>query len=429
MHYLLATWDGAGTVPVDFGIAHRLAARGHTVTALGDPTIAPEAERIGAEFVPWREAPHRRSWALSDDVLCDWEVVDNPVRLFGRLMERLITGPAALFARETAQELERRPADVVLVDGAILGPMVATEALDVPTVALWPAVYVLPAEGMPPFGLGLKPARGVLGKARDRTLNGVVAAAWRSGRGPLNEARAAYGLPPLTDPWDQLRSCDSMLMATARAVDFPAKVPEWAHYVGPVMDDPAWAAGTGGVVDEGFRRQDADLPLVVLGVSGSYIKGQDDLVRRVARGLASLPVRGLICTGPYVDPETVPATERVRVVRSAPHSEVFPRADVVVTHGGHGTIIKALTLGKPVLCLPAIRDQKDNAVRMTERGAGLSLKVSAGPDRIARAVNRLLTEPEFAQAAAQLGDRIRAEVDDDRLVDLLEQPARRRKVA
>ncbi len=152
-------------------------------------------------------------------------------------------------------------------------------------------------------------------------------------------------------------------------------------------------------------------------------------MRRVAMALASLPVRGLVCTGPYVEPASVPSTERVRVVRAAPHSEVFPHADVVVTHGGHGTIIKALALGKPVLCLPGIRDQKDNAVRMTERGAGLALKPSAGPTRIAAAVRRLLDEPHFVTAAAELGTRIRAEIDDDRLIGLLEQPAHRREVA
>jgi UDP:flavonoid glycosyltransferase YjiC (YdhE family) len=220
-----------------------------------------------------------------------------------------------------------------------------------------------------------------------------------------------------------------MLVATARAFDFPAAIPDWAHYIGPVLDDPVWALGDASLVDDLFDPADAGLPLVVVGVSGSHIEGQEDMVRRVAVALASLPVRGLVCTGPYVDPAVVPGTDRVRVVRSAPHSEVFPRADVVVTHGGHGTIIKALALGKPVLCLPGIRDQKDNAVRMTERGAGLALKPSASSTRIAAAVRRLLDEPRFAVAAAELGARIRSEIDDDRLVELLEEPARRTDVA
>ncbi|KGN39927.1 nucleotide disphospho-sugar-binding domain-containing protein [Knoellia aerolata] len=425
MHYLLATWDGGGTVPIDFGIARRLIARGHSVTVIGDPTLEAEAARSDAEFVPWRLAPHRATASIEDDLLKDWEVVDNPWKLFKRISERLITGPAALFATETAEELDRRPADVALVDGAILGPMVATEARGVPTVGIVPGIYIIPAEGMPPFGLGLTPARTALGRARDRALNASIKAAWRTGLPALNEARAAHGLAPLSDPWDQLRSCESVVIPTARAFDFPATLPGNAHYVGPMLDDPVYAAVPSPIDDQ----PDDPRPLVVVGVSGSHVKGQDAMLRRVAAALATLPVRGLVCTGPYVDPADVPGADNVTVVRSAPHSEVFPLASVVITHGGHGTIIKALALGKPVLCLPGIRDQKDNAVRMTERGAGLRLKPSAEPARIAEAVRRLLTEPHFAWAAEELGARIRAEVDDDRLVSLLEQPASRRHVA
>jgi MGT family glycosyltransferase len=421
MHYLLATWDGGGTVPIDFGIARRLAAHGHTITVLGDPTIAEEADRAGAEFVPWRNAPHRRSTALEDDVLKDWEC-RNQLELFRRVADRLITGPAAAYAVETAAELARRPPDVAVVDAAILGPMVAAEALRVPTVAICPGIYIMPAKGMPPFGLGLKPARGRPGRLRDTAINAAVKAAWRSGLPALNAARAGYGLSALADPWDQLRSCHSMLIASARSFDFPAQLPDFAQYVGPILDDPIWAAES---IEFGSEE---DLPLVVVGLSSTFVAGQDDLLRRIIAALATLRVRGLVCTGPTIDPAEVPGAGQVRVVRSAPHSEVFPLARVVVTHGGHGTMMKALAAGKPVLCLPGFRDQKDNAARMTTRGAGLSLKTTASSAHIAAAVQRLIDEPGFVTAAVDLGRRIRAEIDRTALISLLERPGSERKV-
>ena len=97
MHILFATWDGAGTVPIDFGIARRLLARGHTVTVLGDPTLAEEAAHAGVELRTWRKAPHRASTAQEDDVLKDWEP-RTPIGLFRRVSKRLITGPAADYA-------------------------------------------------------------------------------------------------------------------------------------------------------------------------------------------------------------------------------------------------------------------------------------------------------------------------------------------
>ncbi len=158
MHYLLATWDGGGTVPIDLGIARALVDRGHTVTALADPTMAAEVVAAGAAFVPWREAPHRRSTAPEDDILKDWEVRRRPIALLRRVSDRLLTGPAAAFARETDAEIGRRRPDVVLVDAAILGPMIAAEAAGLPTVAIVPGCYILPTPGGPPFGLGLRPA-------------------------------------------------------------------------------------------------------------------------------------------------------------------------------------------------------------------------------------------------------------------------------
>src|SRR5262249_17590959 len=66
----------------------------------------------------------------------------------------------------------------------------------------------------------------------------------------------------------------------------------------------------------------------------------------------------------------------VVAVASAPHGAVLPLARAVVAHGGHGTVMKALAHGLPLLCIPLGRDQPDNAVRVLESGAGLRLPPS-----------------------------------------------------
>ena len=45
----------------------------------------------------------------------------------------------------------------------------------------------------------------------------------------------------------------------------------------------------------------------------------------------------------------------------------------VVTHAGHGTVLKTLAAGVPMVCMPMGRDQKDNTVRVLRLGA-LSLE-------------------------------------------------------
>jgi UDP:flavonoid glycosyltransferase YjiC (YdhE family) len=148
----------------------------------------------------------------------------------------------------------------------------------------------------------------------------------------------------------------------------------------------------------------------------------------VASALGELPVRGLVTTGPSVRPEEIDAPANVTVVERAPHSEVLRHASAVVTHAGHGTVIKALAAGVPVVAIPLGRDQLDNAARVAHHGAGLRLKPKAGPEAIAGAVRRVLDEPSFAAGAQRLAEAIAAETAEDRaaaeLEALAEQPTR-----
>jgi UDP:flavonoid glycosyltransferase YjiC (YdhE family) len=143
--------------------------------------------------------------------------------------------------------------------------------------------------------------------------------------------------------------------------------------------------------------------------------------------LATLPVRGLVTTGPALDPGSIRAPSNVTVVAAAPHSLALREAAALVTHGGHGTVIRSLAAGVPMAILHHGRDQADNAVRVSARGAGLSVERDASAARIAEAVARLLQEPSYRQAAVRLGDAIVRDADSGLLVAELESltaPAR-----
>ncbi len=144
-------------------------------------------------------------------------------------------------------------------------------------------------------------------------------------------------------------------------------------------------------------------PLVVVGMSSTY-QQQTDALRRIVEALAALPVRAVVTTGHAVDPAQVPGRGKVQVVRSAPHSQLFPHAAVVITHAGHGTLIKALAAGVPAVCMPFGRDQGDNVTRAARHGVAIGLKRTASPAQIAAAVQKVLSEPSYRQAAQRLGD-------------------------
>ena len=99
---------------------------------------------------------------------------------------------------------------------------------------------------------------------------------------------------------------------------------------------------------------------------------------------------------------------------------MLEHAAAVVTHGGHGTVIKAPGRRRAAARPAMGRDQLDNATRVTERGAGLRLEPDAGREAIAAAVRRLLDEPAFRANAKQIGARLRAETEADTAVAELE---------
>ena len=153
----------------------------------------------------------------------------------------------------------------------------------------------------------------------------------------------------------------------------------------------------------------------------SDFQDQGELLRRIVIALGELPVRGVVTTGKGIDPADVPAPPNVQVVRSAPHAQVLREAAAVVTHCGHGTTIKALAAGVPLVCLPMGRDQLDVAARVVHRGAGVRLDVAAEPREDRRGGRR---GPRRARAIARRRERIAAaiaeETASDRAVEEIE---------
>jgi MGT family glycosyltransferase len=412
--YLFALVDGGGTVPPELGAVRRLVERGHRVTVLAEDSMAHDVAATGAEYVPWTTAPNRASRLPQDDPYRDWEC-KTPFQLMDRLLDKQFAGPADAYAADVRAAIARRRPDLVVCSMFAVGAMIAAEAEAVPYDVLLCNCYLLPAEGMPPFGLGLRPAKGPLGRVRDRVATGLSRRLWARGLPRINEVRADHGLEPLTDFFEPFGAARRVLVLTSQDFDFPAQLPDNVRYVGPVLDDPTWATGT-------WTPPPGDEPLVLVGLSSTY---QDQLgtLQRIVAALASLPVRAIVTTGPAIDPADLDAPGRIHVVRSAPHSEVLGHAAAAITHGGHGTVVRGLAAGVPLVVMHHGRDQADNAVRVTTRGAGLSVSRRAKPDAIATAVRRVLDDGSFRTNARRLGDALRRDAASGRLVAELEDLA------
>jgi MGT family glycosyltransferase len=414
--YLFAIIDGGGTVPADTSVIRALVERGHDVRVLADRVLAPDLEATGAEHVPWDLAPQRPNLDPQSVLMKDWDT-KTPFQAFGRVRDGAMVGPAGLFAADVRAELQRRPADVVVGNFFVFGAQIAAEAEGVPFAFLVANLLSFRGSGTPPLGPGLKPARGAIGRARDAAINRMMSRLFDKGLDQLNEARRANGLEPIASVLENFERADRLLLMTSRAFEYESFTPPPnVRVVGPRLDDPAWVGE--------WTPPAGDDPLVLVGMSSTYMD-HTGVLQRVTSALGRLPVRGLVTTGPSIPVEAIDAPSNVTVVERAPHREVLRHASAVVTHAGHGTVLKALAAGVPVVALPLGRDQLDNAARVAHHGAGLRLKSKASPEAIAKALRRVLDEPSFAANTERLAAAIAAETAEDRAADELETLAER----
>lgn len=403
-------------MPPELGAVRRLVERGHRVAVLAEESMRTEVLATGATFDAWGGSVNRPDRRPENDPLHDWDV-RSPRQFVARMLDVILAGPAPGFASDlTAKMRDRRP-DVVVCSFFTIGAMVAAEAAGIPYTVLMANIYGLPAPGMPPLGLGTQPATGAVSRLRDRAVNSLMRRWWNRGLKRLNAVRADYGLAPIDDFWDQVREARRVLVLTSAAFDFPAELPAGARYVGPVLDEPDWA------LDRPWAVPPGDDPLVLVAMSSTF-QDQVSVLQRCVDALASLPVRGIVTTGLVVHPAALRSPAGVVVVESAPHSAVLAHTAVVVTHGGHGTVMRSLAAGVPMVVIPQGRDQFDNAARITSRGAGLSVSKQSTAVEIADAVRRVLDDDRYRQAADDLGATVREDARSGKLVAELEAVAR-----
>lgn len=401
--FLFTMWEGGGTLPPELGVARRLLERGHLVDVVGDPTIEDRARAVGCRFTPWRRAPHRRTLDPADDLFRDWEV-RSPLAMLRNARDRFMAGPAALFAAETLDAIDAARPDAVVADSMMLGTVVAAQAARVPVAVVMPSIWMVPTPGVPALGPGLAPARTVVGRARDSAMRAVANRVFDGGLPALNAARDTHGLAPLGSFWDQVLGADRILVLSSAAFDFASSaVPDHVRYVGPVLDDPQWAEP----FDHPWPADHRD-PLVLVAFTANF-QDHGPQLRAVVEALSSLPVRAVVTLGQMLDPGEVTSTANVAVVPSAPHRELLPLVSAVVTHCGHGTALKTLAAGVPMVCMPMGRDQNDTAARVVHNGAGVRLSPRAPVARIRTAVETVLHDRRYRAGAERMAAAIARE--------------------
>jgi UDP:flavonoid glycosyltransferase YjiC (YdhE family) len=164
-----------------------------------------------------------------------------------------------------------------------------------------------------------------------------------------------------------------------------------------------------GTTDDSIRTDIAERtgrPLVYL-TFGTVFEDYE-LFAAAIDGIRELGVGLVVTVGHDGDAAALgPQPAHVVIERYIPQTQLLPICDLVVSHAGSGTILGALAMGIPQLCLPQRADQYINAAAVEGAGAGLTIPAAeVDGDAVAQATRRLLEDPGFRRAASAVADEI-----------------------
>src|SRR4051812_4713430 len=385
MARLLAyTSASAGHVYPAAGILVELRDRGHEVHVR---TRQEDVGRLGSLGL-LAEPIDPRIEAIDFD---DWRA-GSQAKAMRRIIE-LYDEFAELELPDAQRAIDEVRPDVVIMDVQVEGGLCAAEASGLPFATFCPYPVPIPSRDAPPHGLGLAPASGPLGRARDRLVHLYGRRALAPHVAKRNELRARVGLAPMRDYEEQWLAADRFIALTAEPYEYPrGDWPPSVRLVGPVTWDPpaeppAWLASE-------------TRPIMLVSASTAY---QNDglLVSTALEALAGEAV-AVIATTAANDPAPFAAPPNARVEAFVPHGPIIERAACVVCHGGQGTTQKALAAGVPVCVVPFYRDQFDVARRVEVAEAGVRLHHKRlAPQRLRAAVRAATTKRPGAERIAR----------------------------
>jgi UDP:flavonoid glycosyltransferase YjiC (YdhE family) len=301
-------------------------------------------------------------------------------------------------ARDRAAGMLRRAGewtpDLIVCDEVDFGSVIAAERLGLP----YATVTVLPAGGL------IRPD--------------VVAA-------DLDEVRAEYGLPP--DP--ELAALSRYLVLapgppSLRDPDFP--LPATARGVGVAL--PA-QSGTSAAGEPPWPVTRPGRPAVYVTLGTIFNVESGDLFDRVLEGVRDHAGDVVVTVGEHLDPaEFGRQPENVHIERYIPQARILPYVEVVVSHGGSGSVLGALAHGLPMVLIAMGADQPLNGVRCAALGAARVLDpIASTPEDIGAAIDVVYEEAGYRQAAMRLRDEMARLPGPGRAVELLERLARDRQ--
>jgi MGT family glycosyltransferase len=365
---LLGAFGDPGHAFPMIALGRELALRGHAVTL---QTWRRWEEDVVREGMAFAAAPEYHVFPTRERSLSPYQAVERATR-------------------DTLGLVRAVAPDAVVADILTLAPALAAELEGVPVATVIPHLDPRMPAGSAPYSSGARLPRTRLGRALWHGADPLLRRGLALGREQLNETRRRLGLPPQQRVHGGISDALT-LVATFPQLEYPRTWPAATHVVGPLMWEPP---------SPDVELPPGDEPLVLIAPSTSQDPRQT-LLRAALAGLAGLPVRVLASTNRQLPAMAVPSN--ATLVDWLSYARVMRYCDLVVCHGGHGTVARALASGCAVVVVPAAGDMNENAARVDWAGVGVRLPSRlVGARGLRLAVGRALSRPQLRERAREL---------------------------
>ncbi len=361
--------------------------RGHEIHVR---TLAAEVERLAARGFHAHPIDERIE-AIEHD---DWKA--NGARASLAASTAVFVARAPHDARDLRTAIDTVDPDLLVLDINAWGANAVAEGSGRPWAAAAPYLLPISSPDAPPYGPGLAPGRGPLGRLRDAIVRPlVIGAVERAILPKLNMVRATIDprLPAVRTADDLYARPPLLLYLTAEPFEYHRRSwPGNVRMVGPCawepeLSPPAWLDPLTG-------------PIVLVATSSEY--QADAILAQTAFDALAGTEMSVIATLPSNDPDALRVPPNGRAERFVPHGPILARASVAITHGGMGVTQKALAVGVPVVAVPFGRDQPEVARRVEVAGAGVRLpRARLRPDAFRAAVDAAMGRRQGAKAVAE----------------------------
>ena len=205
---------------------------------------------------------------------------------------------------------------------------------------------------------------------------------------PMNKLRREKGLKPRRNLWDIMRG-DLNLLPDIPEYGPTKDLPPNYHYVGPLLWEPEMEA------PDWLESLNPEIPTVYFTMGST---GSARFFEQAVQIFRNSGYQCIMTTGGMADLTDIP--ENFFVVDYAPGSKIMEKSDVVVCHGGNGTIYQAMSEGVPIIGIPTMHDQEFNLQRVEDLGIGIELsELRFKPSDLVDAVQMILKEKSYKENA------------------------------